>query len=256
MENKFQERLLEWSTIRGRLLNRVLGQSAGWLEGSSTLFHTGLVFTTVMVVVSIFMQLRSLQLFAFHPIFMTIGTFCCFAQGIVAYRNKALLEVFGPIMQHSKRVKVRVIHQSLQLMGVGFLGMGLLSIFANKAMQKKSILPQTLHSVCGTVAVVLVVIQGVSGSQKMVQIESKISGVRIRKWHGESGLLLWDLLCVTILLGLVEFLNLTFTNICVEICVAATWVMVHAQMRRKDDSEREVEATYTSPSDEQDIECE
>lgn len=243
MENKFQGLLHEWSTMRGRLLHRVWGL-IGLREGSSplgALFHTGLVFTTVMVVVSIFMQLRSLQLFAFHPIFMTIGTLGFIAQGVVAYRNKALLEAFGPIMQHSKRVKVRVIHQSLQLIGAGFLGMGLLSIFCNKVIQKKSILPQTPHSICGTIAVVLVVVQGVSGSQKMSQIESKISGVRVRKWHGESGLLLWDLLCLTILLGLVEFFNLTFTNIFVEICVAATWVMVHAQMREV--------ANHTLPTD-------
>ena len=236
MEGKVQEKLLELSNARSKVVTRVLagaGPYAAWLE-SNALLHTTLFFTTLMIVVAIFSQLRALSLFAFHPIFMTIGTLCFFAQGIVAYKNNSLLDIFGPIMQHNRRIKVRVIHQSLQMMGSACIGMGLLFIFANKGMQKKSILPQTLHSLFGTVAIILIVVQGVSGMQKMSQIESK-SGVKIRRWHGDSGLLLWDFLCVTMMLGMLEFLNFTLTNLLVEICVVGAWLLVHAQMRRKGD---------------------
>lgn len=32
------------------------------------------------------------------------------------------------------------------------------------------------------------------------------TNTKVRRWHGESGLLLWDLLCFTIILGLLDFL--------------------------------------------------
>jgi len=242
MEARVQERLHELSLARGRLFARLFtaaGPSATcWLE-SNVLFHTMLFFTTLMVVVAVFAQIRGITLFTFHPLFMGIGSLCFFGQGLVAYQNSSLLELFGPIMQtHNKRIKVRVIHQSLQLMGSGFIGMGLLFILANKAYEKKSILPHTLHSLFGTLVIFLIAVQGVSGLQKMNQLESK-SATKIRRWHGDSGLLLWDLLCATLLLGMLEFLNLTLTNVFVELCVVGCWFLVHAQLRRKGDSSGE-----------------
>ena len=247
MEGRLQERLADVTATRARVLGRllqVLGPASSTVLESTALFHTLVFFTTLMIVIAIFAQTRRISLFSFHPVLMTLGVLSFFAQGIVAYKNKSLLEIFGPIMQHNKRIKVRVIHQSLQLLGTGFVGMGLLFIFANKAMEKKTIFPHTLHSLFGTLAILLIAIQGASGMQKMAQIESKPTAVKIRRWHGDSGLLLWDLLCITMLLGMLEFLHFNLTNLLIELCVVGCWLMVHAQMRRKgDEAEGDVQAS-------------
>ena len=241
-EAGLQEQLHNISQQRSKYLTRFLALfNSAWLE-SNVLFHALLFFTSLMVIVAIFAQLRSLKLFAFHPVFMTIGALVFLAEGITTYRNPTLLEVFSPIMQHGKKVKVRVIHQSLQIIGSFFIGMGLLFMFANKGFEKKTILPHTLHSLVGTVAILFLIVQAVAGSQKMAQLESKVV-VKIRRWHGDSGLLLWDLLCLTMLLGLFEFFNFTLTNLFVELCVFATWIVVHVQMRKKGDHLGEEEST-------------
>lgn len=231
MEGKFAEKLRSISEVRSRLLTRTI--PAGYFENTA-LFHALLFTTTLLLIVAMFVQLRALKLFAFHPICMSIGTLIFFGEGLVAYRNRSMVETFSPIMQHNKKIKVRVIHQTMQMIGAAFLGMGLLFMFANKALEKKTIVPHTLHSIVGSVVLVLIVLQAVSGAQKMNQLESKVV-VKIRRWHGDSGLLLWDLLCITILLGMLEFFYMSFTNLLVELCVVGVWMSVHAQMRRKGD---------------------
>lgn len=236
VEKTVQEKLHDVSSLRTKLLSRL-----DWLPRleSNVIFHSSLLITTLMIIIAIFAQLRSLKLFAFHPICMTIGTVIFFAEGIVTYKNKMLLEIFSPIMQHNKRIKIRVIHQTLQMTGAAFIGMGLLFMLANKGIARKSILPHTFHSFFGTLALILIVIQGISGSQKMAQFESL--NKKTLRWHGDSGLLLWDLLCMTMLLGAFEFLNFTLTNVITELCLVATWLVVHAQMRRKGDYSEERE---------------
>lgn len=234
-EGKLAERLRAITEARSRFLTRTI--PTGFFENTA-LFHALLFTTTTFIIVAMFVQLRALQLFAFHPICMSIGTIIFFAEGIVAYRNRSLTETFSPIMQHNKKIKTRVIHQTMQMIGAAFLVMGLLFMLANKIMEKKTIVPHTLHSIVGSAVLLLIVVQGVSGMQKMNQLESKVV-VKIRRWHGDSGLLLWDLLCVTILLGMIEFFNVSFTNLLVELCVVGVWVSVHAQMRRKGDFSNE-----------------
>ncbi len=58
------------------------------------------------------------------------------------------------------------------------------------------------------------------------------SNTKIRRWHGDLGLLVWDLLCVTVLLGFVEFFNITFTHVLVEGVILGLWLAVHVQVRR------------------------
>ena len=65
----------------------------------------------------------------------------------------------------------------------------------------------------------------------MAQMER--SHVKIRRWHGDVGLLVWDLLCVTVLLGFFEFFNMTFVHVLVEGVIVLFWVAVHVQMKRK-----------------------
>ena len=123
---------------------------------------------------------------------------------------------------------MRSIHQSMQTVGGAFLFLGLLAIVANKIEFKYSIVPSSLHSILGTVAILMLMMQITTGQQKLNQIN--ISNSKIRRWHGDAGLLLWDCLCLTILLGLVSFLDIsTFTGL-ILLLVFLVWCSVHAQM--------------------------
>lgn len=89
--------------------------------------------------------------------------------------------------------------------------------------------PQTPHAIFGWIALTGVVCQAVIGSQKLQTIDLKVS-TKPYKWHGDSGLLLWDTLCVTILLGMLEFYHFNISNVFVELCVLMVWWIVHLQM--------------------------
>lgn len=86
----------------------------------------------------------------------------------------------------------------------------------------------SIHSVFGVLTILLIVIQVISGQEKLQQMDS--GNKRVRRWHGDSGQLLWDLLCLTLLLGLMSFLAISFTNLLVLMIVLAAWMAVHVQM--------------------------
>jgi hypothetical protein len=116
----------------------------------------------------------------------------------------------------------------MQIIGGVFLALGLLIIIANKLEFGKSVLPLSVHSVIGTVVICLIIIQIVTGQQKLHQMD--VSNSKIRRWHGDAGLLIWDLLCVTILSGLVSFLTLSLGGVLTQFSVVSVWFAVHAQM--------------------------
>ena len=100
---------------------------------------------------------------------------------------------------------------------------------SHKLENEKSLIPMTPHSILGSIAAFLIIVQVTTGQDKIAQLES--ANRRVRRWHGEAGLLLWDLLCVTLLLGLLSFLPLfSFVTLFALLLVAAVWVAVHAQM--------------------------
>ena len=53
----------------------------------------------------------------------------------------------------------RSIHQVLHVTGGTFIGFGLLFIVANKMEFGRSIIPHTVHSVVGSIALILIVVQ-------------------------------------------------------------------------------------------------
>ena len=106
--------------------------------------------------------------------------------------------------------------------------MGMLFIISNKLEYQKSIVPMSVHSILGCVALFILTAQAVSGQEKMAQLES--GNKRVRRWHGDAGLLLWDLLCVTMIFGLLSFLSLSFATGLVLLSVVGVWLAVHAQM--------------------------
>jgi hypothetical protein len=198
---------------------------------SSLLFHLAMLFTTTFIILNIFLQVKKLTLFTMHAVLMTIGAFFFLGEGIVSYRNKFLLESLSPIMQHTKRMKNRAIHQTIQWVGSGFIALALLFIIANKFEYKHSLIPSSLHSISGTLVILLIIIQVVSGQSKMDHLTKHNS--KIRRWHGDTGLLLWDMLCVTILLGIMQTISLSFSLLLLILLICGSWLLTHFQMRRK-----------------------
>ena len=223
------ERLRQYSTLRTKLIDS-LAPYVHFLE-SSTTFHCLALFTTVTCIVAVYAQLKSLTLFSLHPTCMVIGTFMCIAEGVISYHNRSLVDALSPIMARSRQTKVRTLHQNVQTIGASFLGLGFLFIVAHKAEEKHTVLPHTVHSILGSIVITLIVVQVVSGSQKMAQMDR--SNTKIRRWHGDLGLMVWDLLCVTVLAGFVEFFTLTFTHVLVLLVIFCLWLAVHVQMKRK-----------------------
>lgn len=178
--------------------------------------------------ISVFAVERRLSLFSLHPVFMSAGCLVFIAEGIVAYRNSALLEVLSPIMQHNKKAKVRAIHQGLQITGTAFIFIGLLFILLHKFKAAKSLVPSSIHAVAGTVVLVLICIQGITGLQKVHQIE--VNNKRVRRWHGASGLLAWDLLCFTCCAGVVGFVPFAVAKLILCCSISLLWLSVHTQV--------------------------
>ena len=86
-------------------------------------FHFILIVAVLTITAATFTHTRSLTLFSLHPICMSIGMLCI-GEGLVSYKNKGLLDVFSPIMQHSRKVKARTIHRNIQSIGIVFLMTG------------------------------------------------------------------------------------------------------------------------------------
>lgn len=105
MENRVAENCRAYSVFRNKLLERAVYQLPIYAEYSST-FHAIVLTTSIICIVAIYAQLRSLTLFSLHPTCMIIGSFIFLAEGIVAYHNRSLLDTLSPIMQHNKKTKV------------------------------------------------------------------------------------------------------------------------------------------------------
>lgn len=117
----------------------------------------------------------------------------------------------------------------MQIVGSGFLALGTLMIVANKIEFQKTIVPSSVHSMLGCVTLAAIVVQVISGQQKLQQME--VSSSKIRRWHGDAGLLIWDLLCLATATGVMTFATFGLASLLVEACVCVAWFAVHAQMK-------------------------
>jgi hypothetical protein len=104
MEGLVSDRLKHYSFFRSNLLEKI--KTPHTLFQNNAMFHCSVIFTTVLILIVVFAETKSLTLFSFHPICMSIGSLIFLAEGIIAYRNNGLLDTLSPIMQHSKRTKV------------------------------------------------------------------------------------------------------------------------------------------------------
>lgn len=59
------------------------------------------------------------------------------------------------------------------------------------------------------------------------------TNTKTSRYHGDLGLLTWDALCLSLVLGLLEFLRLSTEHLLVVALILVNWMAVHSQMRRK-----------------------
>ena len=227
---KWIERLSRFSDRRLRLLGKIREKIPYPVFEANAFFHSFLLFICVAVIIAVFGQLRKLNFFSFHPVLMCIGTFGFIAEGVVSHTNHTLVDLLGPIMQHNKKVKIRVIHQNMHFIGSIFLFLGLLFMFANKFVEGNSMIPSTPHALLGWAALLGLTGQAFVGSQKLQTVDIK-SATRPYRWHGDTGLLLWDVLCLTALLGMLEFFTFTLWHFLCECSVFVAWWIVHLQVK-------------------------
>jgi len=251
METRVTDELRRLTEHRVSLLDKVRLKIPHGIFEQNVFFHSFVVFNIVLIVFAIFGQLRALVLFSFHPILMSVGCLVFIAQAIVAQSNTTLVDLLGPLMQHSKKTKIRAIHQNLNMIGAFFLFIGLLFMFANKFIQGKSIVPQTIHAVFGWVSLILVSAQGYFGMKKMETIADPRSP-KAYKFHGDLGLLTWDLLCLAVILGMLEFLTFSLFHLLVETSVVCMWWIVHLQAKKKNNEDpsqdlQELQSMINSP---------
>ena len=99
------------------------------------------------------------------------------------------------------------------------------------------IVPTTIHSLLGLFAIILLCAQVVLGLKKHSALS--INEARIYRFHGDLGLLTWDMLCITLLTGLLEFLVFSsiFSFIFVLLSICLPWFSVHAQMKHRHDDQ-------------------
>ena len=143
-----------------------------------------------------------------------------------------LYEFLAPIMMGSRKRKLRGLHVGLQMIGTVFLFTGMMFILVHKIEIGKTIIPMSLHSIVGTVALFLVVVQASSGNTKANSL--MVSNVKILRWHGETGLLAFDLLVITCALGVLSFLDLTSPlTYMLIVMMSLAWAVLNAQMSMK-----------------------
>jgi hypothetical protein len=196
--------------------------------------HVLAVFVTIVLVADTLAAIHGLNLFAFHPLFMTVGCVLFMTEGLLVYRNGSLVGVFEPIMAGSPKQKTRTIHLFLQATGSAFVLAGLSFILANKARYGKSTVPATPHALVGTSAVFLVLVQGLVGSHKAG------SAVPVHRWHGSSGKLCFDLCLAAVGSGAAGFLPAGPGKLAGLAGLAGLWLaaqLQHEVAARKADSE-------------------
>jgi hypothetical protein len=111
----------------------------------------------------------------------------------------------------------------MQIIATVFIGLGMMAILANKFEFNKSFIPSTLHSVFGAITLLLIMAQIYVGMEKM-STEKKV-----RRWHGNAGLLTWDAAILTILLGMAQFLQASWFNLFTATLLCLAWSAVHFQ---------------------------
>ena len=235
------------STTRQKIVEVIFTSSKSHMGGQyqflmdylTFLVHYFLLASCVSVMVAIFTVTCKINLFSLYPVFLTIGVFLFIAEGLIVARNKILINFFSPIMQSSQKRKLRNLHATLQITSSAFLFLGLVSILTHKVEIGKSLFPMTTHSLVGTVALAAVVTLVWAGRIKMATME--ISNTKVMKWHGDLGLLVFDLLVLSSLLGILSFFGSVETPsgksppwLVPVAFILTSWLLVYTQVYNRE----------------------
>lgn len=175
------------------------------------------------VLLVVVLSTSGLNLFAFHPVCMTLGCVLLMSEGFLVYRNGTLVNCLSPIMGGSQRSNSRSIHVFLQASGACFMLAGFVFIAANKVRLGKSTLPASVHAWVGALALLAVSVQSVVGSAKAT------SSTPVHRWHGSAGKLTYDLCMAAVCSGAAAFLPVTPVNVGVLLGLGVLWVSTQLQ---------------------------
>mmetsp|Transcript_20824 Transcript_20824/g.24607 ORF Transcript_20824/g.24607 Transcript_20824/m.24607 type:complete len:283 (+) Transcript_20824:64-912(+) len=220
---------------------------------SPSITHILSFLASIYLIGAVLLTTKEFNLFAFHPILMTIGCVFLMSEGFLVYRNGSLVSIFDPIMAGTSKAKTRAIHIFLQVMSILFMLVGLIFIVANKLRHGKSIVPSTPHACVGLLAVFFVIVQGIIGPVKTA------SSVPIYRWHGNSGKLTYDTCILAVLLGAFSFLPFTALNVGAEVSVLLLWLsseLQHSLGERKSSDASTAIATSSHDENKVDVDSE
>jgi len=103
----------------------------------------------------------------------------------------------------------------------------------------RTIFPTSIHAALGFLVCALLVLQVLAGLEKLDAQRSGVVGRGggreggIHKWHGKTGLLLYDVSMMTVITGLGKSLGWGMMSFFIVMHVILLWVLVHLQMVSK-----------------------
>ncbi len=121
------------------------------------------------------------------------------------------------------KANMRMIHVTFQTLGVCFILLGMAFVVTNKILKGKTVIPHTVHSILGTLALVGVVTQMVVGRLKIGH--SLPSAKRKYIWHGKLGLLTYDIGMLSMITGLLWW-TVTPMSIVLVFLLVGIWIAV------------------------------
>mmetsp|Transcript_21936 Transcript_21936/g.67366 ORF Transcript_21936/g.67366 Transcript_21936/m.67366 type:complete len:214 (-) Transcript_21936:773-1414(-) len=190
------------------------------LLGDNAYAHAQTLLCGTLVLVAVFGRARGMSLFVFHPIFMNFMVMFM-TEGLIVYRNTFAYNALHSIMQFDAKTKYRNLHTGMQVVATAFGALGALFIAANKIQNGKSIMPMSIHSILGTLALVGIITQVLVGFRKrhMIRLNEEM-GVAVGptyRWHGKLGLVTYDLCALSMLTGMLSYLPYTLPNLLVMV---------------------------------------
>lgn len=226
------EVIRQYQAGRQKVVEAVLQNAiVGKIVESYFVFHILMCAIVFTILGAYLWHKRKLTIFFFHIACMSVGSFLLLANGIVAFRDTFLVDNLSPIMQHSKKLKVRVIHRTINIVGSFFIFLGYFFILSDKFEEGESLLPKSIHGCLGYIVLILIIVQSVSGLDKLEVFRQY--NTKVKRWHNELGLFTWDVICVTIILGCLLLFGFSFLFLFVTGLITGGWLSLHLQIKKK-----------------------
>lgn len=160
------------------------------------------------------------DIFTVH-IVMMIFCWLLMSEGLIAYRAGEL----GTATVES----LRLVHRGLMTFAGVLMLCGVVAIIAHKSDHGKSVVPSSVHGVCGTIAVLATAGQASMGAMKHSRFLRNQG--KSFAWHGNMGQALYGLVVVTLVLGFLQMRNINFFGVWIFfITIAAGTITVMAAM--------------------------